>query len=96
MNSPASLTLSADEAGAELGVSGWSIREGVRRGKIPNAGVGRRVRIPRAWVEERLAGGMASGSGDDRLAALENQVALLHRALGKMGAALCCELDEAG
>lgn len=48
-------TVSASEAAERLGLgSSWGIYEGVRRGEIPNVGVGTRVRIPVRWINERL------------------------------------------
>lgn len=60
-------TLSADEAAVRLGLgSPWGIYEGVRRGEIPNAGVGKRVRVPVRWINERLGEGSDAGGINGR------------------------------
>ena len=50
----APLTLSAAEVADALGQSVSSIYDQVHRGMVPNVGCGRRVRIPRAWLDKRL------------------------------------------
>jgi excisionase family DNA binding protein len=69
---PSGLTLSALEVADMLGVSEWSIYEGVRRGEIPSVGPGKSVRIPTRWVNERLGQGHAGGItlGPDKVAEL--------------------------
>jgi excisionase family DNA binding protein len=50
----AALTLTVAEVADVLRVSRSSVYDGVRRGDIPNVGVGSRVSIPRVWLEERF------------------------------------------
>lgn len=58
MTTPSStqLTLTVAEVATALNVSRDAVYDAVRREEIPNVGVGRTVRIPRVWLDERLAG----------------------------------------
>lgn len=82
--------LSAAEAGERLGLSASTIYECVRRGDVPNVAPPglRKVRIPRLWVDERLAGGSDAGGITpaviDRLDRIER---LLEVVVGGLGAA---------
>lgn len=59
-------TLTVKTVADQLGVSPWAVYDAVRRGEIPNVGVGRSVRIPARWLAERLAsGGDAGGINPD-------------------------------
>ncbi len=51
---PTSATLSVDESAALLGVSRWAIYEAVSRDEIQAIRVGRRIRIARQPLMERL------------------------------------------
>jgi excisionase family DNA binding protein len=61
MTTTNSSTLSAQEVADHLGVSAWSVRESVRRGEIPNVGLGKTVRISVVWLERHLKGVDAGG-----------------------------------
>ena len=43
------------EAAEVLGVSGWLVREAVRRGELHSARIGNRIIIPAAAIEKFLA-----------------------------------------
>lgn len=51
----AQLTLAVSEIAQALGMSESAIYDRVRRGEIPNVGVGRSVRVPRRWLDAHLA-----------------------------------------
>nr|CUV20553.1 protein of unknown function [Ralstonia solanacearum] len=51
------LALTVDEAAACLGISRPTAYEGVRTGQIPSVRIGRRILVPRAALEQMLAGG---------------------------------------
>jgi excisionase family DNA binding protein len=48
-------TFSPREIAAIFEVTPWCIYEEIKKGKIPAVDVGRLKRIPRAWVEQKLA-----------------------------------------
>ena len=56
------MTKSAEEAAAMIGVCRRTIYNWVRDGRAPNAGVGRGVLIPTAWVERQLRGPVGAGT----------------------------------
>ncbi|MEU7767918.1 excisionase family DNA-binding protein [Nocardia sp. NPDC049190] len=47
-------TLSVIDAGRVLGVGKTTIYEAIRSGEVPSFRVGRRVRVPSAWVRAQL------------------------------------------
>lgn len=46
---------SVDEAAEVLGVSGWLVREAVRRGELHGTRIGKRIIIPAAAIDKFLA-----------------------------------------
>jgi excisionase family DNA binding protein len=49
-------TLTVEQAAKVLGISRGSAFDAVRRGEIPSVRIGRRILVPRARLEELLAG----------------------------------------
>jgi excisionase family DNA binding protein len=47
-------TVTVEEAGRELGISRNGAYEAVRRGEIPTIKIGRRLLVPRAWLDRTL------------------------------------------
>jgi len=58
------LTYTVEEAATVLGISRSLAYEAVARGEVPHLRVGRRVLIPRGWLEEWIGGASAGGAPD--------------------------------
>lgn len=56
------LTYTVEEAATVIGISRSLAYEAVARGEIPHLRVGRRVLIPRGWLEEWIGGASAGGA----------------------------------
>ena len=66
MSRPERTTATAAEVAEALGCSPWSVYQAVKRGEIPNVGVGKNVRIPRSWLNARIHSSDAAGISDMR------------------------------
>src|SRR5262245_6048647 len=47
-------TYSVREAATMLGVGAQTMYDAIKRGEVPNAGIGDKKRIPKWWIEQRL------------------------------------------
>jgi len=52
---------SIDDTATALGINAKSVRAGIEKGEIPSLRIGRRILVPRWWIDQQRNGPAASG-----------------------------------